>query len=185
MQINSIFLLILFLVTINFNHYSLSENNFNCFDYSQKELDRQIIIQKSINFVGLISHLEKNPLIKTGEVLYIKHDKRINDLQLTFKNINLQFNDGKGADNFFYHWSFAFEEIKIRHNTANISFRFVPGWHHCSTGAQLVGGDNIFIKIILEFKNDKGTWNITNAEMNDIVFPENAPTCIIENYIKL
>ncbi len=178
-QILAIFIFFIFL------QFDISLSNLNFADNGKDKMNRKVVIEKALNYSRLLKHIKSNPIIDTKEIIYIKDDQRINDLQLTFENRLLKFNDGKGEEKFFHGWTFEIEKLDIRRKTAKISYRFIPRWFNCSDTIQMTGAARLFIDVRIEFNKIGEEWEIINAELKDIEFDNDDPKCLLENYKRL
>lgn len=152
------------------------------------QADLQKVVQMAIDFPVLKNHLDSQEIITTESVKFI-HDNRSIDtkLELTYNKNQLEFNDGKGAEGFMDGWTFDFLSVKVKSRKAKISYKYVPKWNYCQGEMTLVQANSLFFVVELKFqKNGKGQWEISDFEINDIIFNESAKNdyerCLASKY---
>ena len=155
------------------------------FLYGQSELTT--ILQTTLNLKILNDHIEKNDIIDEREIKYIKTDPKIpTHTQLTFQDKKLEFNDGKGEDGFFNHWSFEFTKISVKRKKASVSYNFIPHWKNCTGKFQILQSDKLFFKLKIDLQKIQGQWIIRNHEIIDVPIEDaKIAECVRVRYKKL
>lgn len=147
----------------------------------------QPVLQCALNFAQLHDHLDSNSVSIQNEIKYIKADKRLpSDLLLTFGTRLLALNNSSTSELFFQGNSFIIDDLVIGKKEASVSYQFIPRWATCSSKPiQISGAERWNIKVRVKLSLINGIWSVTQGEMTDIEFGEEAPECLIDRYRRI